>query len=170
MSFDHKAFQFDWESFLSELALPMNQALAQDDAAPLRRFVEINRSQCSSPYDGEPLDLNWQALLEAGDVQEFADFALTKYYKPNDDFGIGGIWLELTDSLDPRQKHALLGQPFGLSNAPFDPGRQGSYFQTPAEVKQSLLDLSRSGKADIAVFHRNLVSVAANGKGLYVTF
>ena len=170
MSFDHKAFQFDWKSFLSELAPPMKQALAQDDAEPLRRFVETNRSQCSSPYDGEPLGADWQALLEASDVQEFADFALTKYYKPNDNFGIGGIWLELTDSLDPRQKHALLGQPFGLSNALFDPGRQGSYFQTPEEVTQSLLDLSRSVKADIEVFHKHLVSVAANGNGLYVTF
>ena len=170
MSFHHRAFQFEWESFFSELAPLLAQALTQDSVESLRLFVEGNLHHCSSPYDGEPLDADWLSSMEVGDIQEYADFALTKYYEPANDFGVGSVWQELTDSLVPRQRKALLGEPFGPASQLFDPGRQGSYFQTPLEIKQSIQSLANSGRTELAAFHKSLLSVASNGKGLYVTF
>lgn len=170
MSFDHKAFEFDWHGFSNELAPLLHQVLAQDKAEELCRFIEDNLSHCSNPYDGEPLEAGWQSSLEAADVQAFADFALTRYYEPLRDFGLAGGWQDLAEALDQEQQAALLGEAFGPSTRLFDPGRQGSYFQTPEQVNLSLHRLSGSEQEEIAAFRGRLALVAANGKGVYVTF
>jgi hypothetical protein len=95
---------------------------------------------------------------------------LTKYYDPVNDAGVGEKWQELTTALNSQQQKALLGESFGLGSSQFDPGRQGSYFQTPALVRQSIQYLGNSCEVDIASFREFLASVASNGKGLYVTF
>ena len=66
MSFDHKAFAFDWGSFQAEMAGLLGQALRTGNASNLERFVDANLSACASPYDGKKLDAGWRRSLGPG--------------------------------------------------------------------------------------------------------
>jgi hypothetical protein len=52
-------------------------------------------------------------------------------------------YLELAEHLPGADLTVLRGTPFGPPGAYFDPGRQGSYFQTPPEVVGSLARVQR---------------------------
>jgi hypothetical protein len=169
MSFDHKAFQFDWDRFEAELAPLIAESLETGDMDGLRQFMNRNAHECSNPYDDEPLDADWANSMEVGDAQELADFALTKYYRPQDDFGLGDAWAEIEAAMSPENRLCLLGRTFGFPAA-FDPGRQGSYFQTPSELELSLKLLSESTLPAVATFCQRIHAIVASGKGLYVTF
>lgn len=166
MSFDHKAFEFNWQPFSDEMLPWLNEALAADDCERLSAFVDASVSACRSPYDGEPLPLNWREMLEVGDVQELADFALTKYYDPTDDHGLSGAWMELDEALPADMRAALLGQAI----AQFDPGRQGSYFLAPMDAMQSGKLLQNAQVPSLRDFGRFATEASRRGHGVYVTF
>lgn len=166
----HKAFEFDWTGFQIGLAPLLEQSLVTRDVESLRQFVTANRRYCTSPYSGQTLPAQWETLLQSKDVQEYADFALTRYYDPSDDIGIGDDWAEALDELSPDQQQAMLGAPFGKPDARFDPGHQGAYFKTVDGVEQSLRALNGVSHPEVSKFSRYLVLVSAKGKGLYVTF
>jgi len=173
MSFDHRAFAFEWNAFQRELVLLLAKALTGDDAKGLERFVDENLGACSNPNDGEALGVDWRNTLGAGDVQEIADIALTKFYDPSADGGLHELWSSVEEKLEPRARRALLGSPFEVRGVCFDPGKMGAYFQSPDEVTVSLatlreLDLSEGVELD--EFAAFLATVAAESKGLYVTF
>jgi hypothetical protein len=170
MSFSHKAFAFSWQPFVEELAPLLTQALALVDTPALEAFIARHINACTSPYDGEPLSVQWRELLEVGTVQELADFALTKYYKPTQDFGLGEDWAEIEATLLEAQRAALLGTTVGAEGKLFDPGLQGSYFQSPKTVQQSVALLSQVQHAGVMEFSQHLRQLATSGKGLYVTF
>jgi hypothetical protein len=128
MSMSHKAFAFDWDRFFAELLVPLTEALGANDPAGLHRFIEQNRSHLRDPYEGLPLPEDWSQRLETGSVHELGDYALTRYYDPQSDLGLGEIWLTLTESISADAQAALLGSPVGPAANPFDPGRLGSYF------------------------------------------
>jgi len=125
MSFSHKAFAFSSESFAEELAPLLSQSLASRSTSLLEAFIERHISACSCPYDGEPLGPEWRELLEMGTTQELADFALTKYYEPTEDFGLGEAWGQVEATLLAPQRAALLGTALGPPDNLFDPGLQG---------------------------------------------
>jgi hypothetical protein len=171
VSFDHKAFSFDWSSFQNELAPILTRALSAEEAAAVAAFVDSHLDSCSSPYDGEPLDTRWQETLENGDIQEVADFALTKYYDPSADHGLNGSWADVESSMAPLARAALLGSPFvAAAGALFDPGRMGSYFQSPEQVCASLETLRKLASPELSAFVEFLAVVVADSQGLYVTF
>jgi len=58
----------------------------------------------------------------------------------------GNSWLALPDSFPAAR--ALLGERFGAEDKPFDPGRLGSYFQTPDAVSKSLCDVSTDDRVE----------------------
>jgi hypothetical protein len=166
MSLDHKAFEFDWRAFADEFLSLLTSALERNKPLELRQFVEGNLLVCHSPYDGSSLERDWDRLLENGDAQEFADFALTKYYDPAQDNGLGTSWFELQMHLSASARSALLGRTLPL----FDPGRQGSYFQTPEEVAESARVLEPLTDPVIAAYRAFLLRAALSEHGLYVTF
>ena len=171
MSFDHKAFAFDWGSFQAEMAGLLGQALRTGNAANLERFIDANLSGCASPYDGEKLDAGWRRSLGIAGLQEIADFALTKYYDPSDDHGLHEEWGEVESGLPESARYALLGTPFREgSDAVFDPGMMGSYFQSPEQVRASLVTLRAVDAKELESYVRFLASVVRETKGLYVTF
>lgn len=166
MSFDHKAFEFNWQAFSDEMLPWLSDALAADDCERLSAFLDANASACRNPYDGEPLSLDWRAMLEVGDVQELADFALTKYYDPTDDHGLSDAWMELDEALPADMRAALLGQAI----AGFDPGRQGSYFLAPADAMKSGDLLQNAQVPCLREFASFVTQAARTGHGVYVTF
>lgn len=166
----HQAFAFDWNAFELNFGRILLTALKTDSGAELAEFIQQERVWLTDPYNGDPLPENWRALLETGDVQELADFALTRYYSVRDDHGVGGSWLALHDSLTEGQSQALLGAPFGHRDRLFDPGRLGSYFQSPVMACESLAALAGLAVEEVGPFRELLTACVARRLGVYVTF
>ncbi len=80
---------------------------------------------------------------------------------------MGESWLALSDD---SVAHTLLGKSFGPDENMFDPGRMGSYFQTPKAVSASLSVLSADTRSELADFVSLLRESEAKGLGTYVTF
>ena len=163
MSMEHKAFDFDWESFQTEFFPIICSALASGDKSPLLNFIELNHKEITDPYEGEALDEEWQTDIAVLPIQEVADFALTKYYSVVDEFGIGESWIELSDKLNQREVDALLGS----SIQGFDPGGYGSYFQSLSQLRKSIKDLTC---VEDPIVKQHVGDLSRVTKGLYVTF
>ncbi len=170
MTMSHKAYAFDHAAFTTELAPLLRDALQTGSRESLDRFVDHFRPVLSHPWGAVPLPASWREELEVGDVQEVADLALTKYYTPDGEAGVGEAWPAWQESAPPDVARCLLGAPFGPVECPFDPGRMGSYFQSPEEVIASQICLSRMVTPSLARFKELLAHAASLRKGLYVTF
>ncbi len=144
----------------------MSEALSAEDRESFVRFVDANLTHCLSPYDGSALSPSWKDLLEVGDAQELADFALTKYYDPADDHGLGETWVEEEAALPENMRPALLGHPI----AHFDPSRQGSYVVAADHAPNSAELLRKAKSALVRDYAGFLENVARRGFGVYVTF
>ena len=109
---------------------------------------------------------------------DYGDFALTRFYDPAADRGLGYCWNVIDATLPEDGRRALLGSPLGPEHNRFDPGRYGSYFQTPQQVAESLMlfgmfDLPRLDRHDEVFaeqFEGLLEECIASGLGLYLTF
>jgi len=165
MSMEHRAFVFDYGAFARELLPLLTIALQRNDVTRLLSFVETNRDELVDPYEGEPLTVDWRSMLEVEDAHQVGDFALTKYYDPLLDIGVGDDWLSLREPL----RNVLLGRTVGPPDNPFDPGKMGSYFQSIDETKAAWALVKRlSNVPDIvSEFYRRALS---EPKGLYITF
>ena len=170
---EHKAYAFDYATFERELRPILEQALTSGDCRGLVAFIEENRDELTDPYEGEPLGDDWLDLVETADAHQYGDFALTKYYDVLEDGGLGGNWSEAQDALPvTKSGHSpLLGHTLGPAQTPFDPGKQGSYFQGLSELAESKDVVVRAARAPwrsavVAMFDEAL----AAEKGLYVTF
>jgi hypothetical protein len=166
----HKAFAFRWDSFATELLPLLERCLASGASGDLAHFVDAHLRECSDPYEGQPLTTDWRTTLSAGDVQEIGDYALTPYYRPDEDFGVGDEWLGLDAELPGPARAALLGTPVGPPSALFDPGRMGSYFQSPAAVARSLEVLGQFRSPALTTFQHLLQQAKLSRLGVYVTF
>jgi hypothetical protein len=175
MAMEHKAFVFDFRGFDGELRPILEQALRTNDGGELLRFIERHRASLKDPYEGEPLAEDWRDGVESEDAQVFGDYALTKYYEPSEDLGLGPNWEMLQSRLLTRLGNdgAVLGRTVGPADNPFDPGKMGSYFQTEEDVRanlHALLALRNSGAAEEAEhLVRTLRAAAERARGLYVT-
>jgi hypothetical protein len=183
MSLDHKAYQLDYEQFESELAPILVDALESGEIDELRGFVETNLSQLKDPNEGQPLGSNWQQLVQPTDsnrpdfeLQLWGDLALTRYYDPSQDDGLSTEWEDLEQELkeagvDPVR--ILLGRQLRVDGRVFDPGLQGAYFLSPADVRDALDTLEQANLEDddLAEHWRDVLKAAADKeKGLYITF
>lgn len=170
MAMSHKAYAFDWQGFEFDLHPLLMAALATDDSTELATFIDGNRKTLSDPYEGEPLPEDWRAALENRDVHEYGDYALTRFYDPADECGIAEEWAEISERLPEAAATALLGFSVGPPERLFDPGRYGSYFQTPTQVRESLAVLKPLGVPELTRFVELLERCATEGRGVYVTF
>ena len=178
MSMLHRAFAFDYAAFRDQLRPLLLRALETNDPSELCGFIDANLNLLVDPYDGEPLVKNWREMLEHGDVQELGDFALTKYYDGDLDIGLDVDWKAIGELLEKSgsSQAITLGTPLGTPEAAFDPGRQGAYFQTAADVAeglaslQTLLQAQPSLASELAPLQGMLQQSARSRRGLYVTF
>ena len=163
MSMEHKAYEFDWDNFNNELRPILEQSLSSDENAKLYSFINTNLECLTDPYEGEPLDNDWEELLETKSNHELGDFALTKYYKVTEEYGLGDGWLPLQEVLSQDIINALLG----TFISGFDPGCYGSYFQSSNQRKDNASLLLESNIELIKEFAACLTKFK---KGVYVTF
>lgn len=174
---EHKAFLFDSNSFENDLRPVLERALLSGDPTGLVGFIIRNLKKLRDPYEGQPLGLEWESMIETKDSHQYGDFALTKYYDPTADIGIGLEWESIQDviSKDPLLiESPILGATVGSHLDPFDPGKLGSYFQSVSQVQKNYIYLcSMAGKDER---HRlglaiDMLKKAADAQtGLYVTF
>ena len=179
MSMDHKAYAFDYDAFDAELRPVLEGSLRSGDVGPLLGFIREHFAELKDPYEGEPLEGNWQDLLTYEDPQEYGDFALTKYYEPSDNLGVGTDWTALEEllvgELDQRTDFTL-GHTVGPPGNVFDPGRMGSYFMTAGEIetRHDSLQVLVARKPDLRPRLEGLVGMYEKlfraGKGAYQTF
>jgi hypothetical protein len=172
---EYKAFLFDYASFDRELRPFLENALATNDSQRLVEFINENLDSLTDPYEGEPLGSDWRSKLEYEDPHQFGDFAITKYYDPRADLGVGADWEELQQFLlqELGTDEPLLGRPVGPPNNLFDPGKAGSYFQSEEQVRENLARLQSIGSPTVPGYDRlqtALQTAADAGRGLYVTF
>jgi hypothetical protein len=167
---EHKAYAFDWTRFGRGLRPTFDLALYNDHPDVLEAYIDRHWRKLTDPYEGEPLTEDWRELLEAGDVQELADFAMTRYYQVRENCGIGYSWMQLSEELPEPIAAALLGYAYPIDNATFDPGRMGAYFQCPGDVRRSLKALRGIRRRELQGFRKLLERCVKKGKGLYVTF
>lgn len=179
MSFQHKAYIFDLDRFDAGLRPTLEELLRSNESAPLRQFIEQHLAELKDPYAGEPLEANWQELLETRDVQEYGDFALTLYYDPAADIGLGSGWLAVQELLvreAPAGTDLTMGDVVGPANRPFDPGGMGSYFLTNEAAVSRLeaireLSAARSDlREQLAALEELFATIVNSGRGAYVTF
>ncbi len=180
MSLEHKVFILDSESFYHELKPLIEQCLRSSNVDEIREFILMNKSSLSDPYEGEQLADDWEDMIEDKDVHQYGDFALTKYYSPIFEMGLGTDWeniKKLFDGIQEQSFSPILGVPLGIEGEYFDPGKMGSYFQNSSEVKESLSILNmieESVPSDLIEnyyeFKKILELAVKENKGLYVTF
>ena len=169
----HKAYAFNWEAFTKDdVHDVLLRALESNDHTALVRYCRDQRARLRDPYEGQPLPPDWEGALENRDVHEYGDYALTRFYNPAEDRGLGEQWASVSSALSGGQRAALLGTPLGPPANLFDPGRQGSYFQTPVDVVRSHRKIreSRPPVASLEAFEAFLQSCESQNSGLYVTF
>src|SRR6059058_715754 len=96
----HRAYAFNWQSFeRDELHDILAAALESGDPRSIAEYIEAHREAVKDPYQGHPIAPDWQATLANRDVHEYGDFALTRFYNPADDRGIGEPWLQIDSTL-----------------------------------------------------------------------
>jgi hypothetical protein len=132
MSMEHKAYLFDWGAFEREVRAILEQALRSQIGSAMVEFIAEHVAAIKDPYEGEALGPEWEQMLEAKDVHQYGDFALTKYYDPTADIGLGHEWETSQEALAKLGFDAslVLGVVVGTDGNPFDPGKLGSYFQS----------------------------------------
>jgi hypothetical protein len=168
---EHKAFVFDHLAFARELEPILKASLASGDVEVLREFIMAHLAALRDPYEGDELSDTWEAELENRDVHEYGDYALTRFYAPEADIGLGPAWGEVEATLGQRVYDLLLGLPVGDERS-FDPGRMGSYFQSSEDVERGLVELRGMQTTRNSPLLERAVDLLsqARGRGLYVTF
>jgi hypothetical protein len=167
---EHKAYAFEWSAFDVNLHPLLVVALTTNDTTGLLAFIGQHFAQLKDPYDGDLLSVDWRENLGNRDVQEYGDYALTLFYDPAECSGIGCDWAGLSDELPQHAADAMLGFPVGPTENLFDPGRYGSYFQTPGQVQVSLKALQPNSCPQLARFMELLERCVIKQQGVYVTF
>ncbi len=179
MSMKHRAFVFDYRLFEIELKEILELALDLNETKDLENFISVNLIYLKDPDEGEPLSEHWRERLESyRDPHNYGDFALTKFYNPAEDVGLGCDWMRIDDMLAGESKYciALLGSPIGKDDNYFDPGKMGSYFQSLSMVienKENIECLIHDDDRlnEYSQFILNMFDLAIeSNQGLYVNF
>lgn len=149
---EHKSFLFNTSAFKKELSEIILTAGDTENEDLLTCFINENLEDLKSPYSGEELTGEWEEELGTEDVQELADFAMTKYYNPDEELGLSYNWdtlLESFDKLDLKfnSEYYILGESLKSENFNLDPGRMGLGFVN---------------SKDICCIHRELISLKQN--------
>jgi hypothetical protein len=178
MSMEHKAFLFNYDEFTATLAPILFAALANNDIQPLMRYIEENREHLKDPYEGDPLDPQWMDLVEPMDAHQLGDFALTRFYSPTEDIGLGYTWEASLENVrrevNEDAEAIILGEPFGPSSHPFDPGKMGSFVRSREIVHRQRATVAQVMKehhsGTVADVERLLSRPDDTRRGLYVTY
>ena len=168
---EHKAYLIDDIGFEKGLRPIFRMADSREKRQQLESFCDTNASLIKSPYDGIDVGDGWRSVQETETILELADIALTAFYDPADDIGLGYEYSEISERLKPVVAKLgfspALGNPIEFGSDLFDPGFSGSYIMPCSDVVESV-DALMSSNFD-ALFQM-LRKAKNQNRGLYVTF
>jgi len=169
---EHKAFAFDYDGFERELRPLLQGALVSESPESLVAFIKRDLARFCDPYEGDQLQDDWENLVEAKDVHQYGDFALTKYYNPAADIGLGSEWEEIRVVVERElgTSASVLGRTLAAQGRVFDPGKMGSYFQSRLDIERNIAQLERLDEPRLKPLAMMLDKARAARTGLYVTF
>jgi hypothetical protein len=179
MSIEHKAFVFDYRRFEAELLPCLLRALDSGSVEELRELIEAERGAYVDPYGFQKLGDDWEEMIETRDPHQYGDFALTKYYDGNKDIGLGYNWESVQSIFKnelPAEPDVTLGMSLRGKLGAFDPGKMGSYFQSPEQVSAhlrrltNLLESKPSLSSLLLPLAAMLKAAVGEQRGLYITF
>lgn len=191
MSMEHKSFLFNTSAFTKELSEIILTAGDTENETLLISFINENLDNLKSPYSGEKLTKEWHEELETEDIQELADFALTKYYNPDQELGLSFVWeslLELFDDLDLKYncEYYILGEFLSYKNFTLDPSKMGLGFVNSEHItdihrelislKEAFADICETENFDEKIInvYEELIMIYQEAKesncGLLMTF
>ncbi len=172
---DHKMFVFDYTTFQVELAGILAKALQSNRTGRLQSWIDARALQVHDPVEGEPVGRDWRDFLAESDVQEYGDFAMTVFYTPA---RFRGLRIEYNSAREKLLKkgmsedawtYAVLGWPLGPEGKRFDPGRMGTYAQSPEQVEAGLDALVGFGDVVLEPVIETLGEAQRRGLGVFVT-
>lgn len=172
---EHKAFLFDYRKFEYELLPVLQDALLINECNTLICFIQQNIDFLTDPYEGVPLNDDWKGMIETEDAHQYGDFALTRYYDPTDDIGLGMSWQNIRELIPTeRPTSPILGSFIGPDGNPFDPGKMGAYFQSQQQVAENLEFLKKLAGQDSSEVLEEAIALLKQAfqskRGLYITF
>jgi hypothetical protein len=147
MTHDHTAFAFDEGAFRRELAPLLDRALESGETSALDAFIDDHRAALADPSTGEPLSEDWRTALSGTGVQRLAAVALTSYYDPGRDIGLGAGWQTVRAALTSLAAPArafVTGGVFGPTDRPLRPDGRTAYLQSAEYVRQSVAVLEEA--------------------------
>ena len=164
MSKHHQAFVFDEAAFRRELAPLLDR---QADAA-LESFINDHRARLRDPETGAALELSWRQEPENEGFARRAALALTAFYDPTANIGLGSsaqkCRFALMD-LYPEGRVFVGGGSLGVPEG---------HFQSAGYVAESVVILERlqaehRQKADVIDPVLTMLQAALHtGRGLYI--
>lgn len=166
MSKPHLAFVFDEAAFRRDLAPLLDR---HEDVA-LESFINDHRARLRDPETGEALGLSWREKSENEGFARRAALALTAFYDPTANIGLGSAAEKLRFSLMDLYPEGRVFVGGGLLGVP------EGYFQSAGYVAASVVILERLRaehrlKADIIDPVLAMLQMAASaGHGLYLIF
>ena len=96
MSFEHKAFVFNHALFEHELKTTLEYAIEANTCKYLQEYITANLNYLKDPYEGERLNKDWEEMIDNHeDPDQYGDFAITKFYNPTEDIGLGSEWVNV---------------------------------------------------------------------------
>jgi len=187
MSMEHKAFIFSYYDSENELKPILIDALDQQNFSALSSFFDANIGSLFNLYISEPLpsnwleqfNENWNETFGENAIQICGDIALTKYYNHDSNIGLSYDWMDLTSEWEDIYLPAVdmtLGNAIGPIHNRFNPGKLGSYFQSPEMVAANLRELqdfvasNPEHKKSLSPLESMLEQAAIQNMGIYTTF
>jgi len=164
-----------------ELKKLIENSLASNSNENLICFINEHLDVLTDPYEGKPLPVSWEEIVEPKDPHQYGNLALTKFYdaRPQNEIGLMDDWESIFELLEQEAKGletAILGRACGISPNYFDPGKMGTYFQSANLVKQNLAQIKQLVREKPELQNQlepaiEMLEIAASqNKGLYVRF
>jgi hypothetical protein len=118
-------------------------------------------------------------LADDRQAEWYCEIAITKFYDPSEDIGLGYDWMDVSNWLVNEgysSAEILLGLPLQKKGNTFDLGKMGTYFQSSETVikNRRAIDALLNEKVDllskINILLYMLDSAIATERGLYIWF
>jgi hypothetical protein len=168
---------FDCDGYERELRPILDESLRGGSLEPLRAFIQRHREALKNPHDGQPLAEDWESRLGSRDAHQYGDLAMTRFYEPSSNVGLGEEWDATEDVLTGVGVRGaiLLGKLIGPRENLFDPREfQVCYLQSARMVQENsrrleeLLRRRLDLEATLAQAVRLFEPAAEIGRGLYI--
>ena len=173
MAMEHKAFGFRWNSF-REALLPRFYLYLEGRVDEVADFARAEAGDLFDPYEGMPLRVEQvNEALVRGEHDFIAEAALTAFYAPSEDVGVGYEYLDVhsrLEALGANYAGLLHGSTLSHAGKLFDPGKMGTFFCDLDEAESKSRLVSTIQDANLRRLLEPMAEAGLAAGGLFITF